>query len=271
VPVVQRPNWVPSAVDLTRPSAARVYDYYLGGAHNFAVDRELARSAMRALPELPLITQANRAFLRRTVRFLTGRGIRQFLDIGSGIPTVGNVHEIAQRADPQARVVYVDNDAVAVAHSRALLGDDPNVTIVHADLRECERLLADPEVNRLLDFEAPIGLLMVAVLHFVPDADDPAAAIAAYREAVAPGSYLVVSHVTKDGDMDPDDRVRELYEQGTIPVFPRDRAGVGEFLAGFEVVDPGVVHVPLWRPDSAEDVGERPERSAAYGAVARRG
>jgi SAM-dependent methyltransferase len=269
--VVERPDWVPSAVDLTRPSAARVYDYYLGGAHNFAVDRELAQSAIRALPELPLITQANRAFLRRAVRFLADRGIRQFLDIGSGIPTVGNVHEIAQRGDPQAHVVYVDNDAVAVAHSRALLGDDPNVTIVHADLREPGRLLADPRVSGLLDLDAPVGLLMVAVLHFVPDEDDPAAAIAAYREAVAPGSYMVVSHVTKDGNMDPDDRVRQLYERGTIPVYPRSRERIGELLAGFELVDPGVVYVPLWRPESAEDVEEHPERSAAYAAVARRG
>jgi SAM-dependent methyltransferase len=267
---VEHPRWVPSSVDLTRPSAARVYDYYLGGAHNFAVDRELAEQVIRELPDLPRITQANRAFLRRSVRFLADQGIRQFLDIGSGIPTVGNVHEIAQRCDPQARVVYVDNDPVAVAHSRALLGNNPGTAIVHADLRDPGRLFADPVVTGLLDLDAPIGLLMVAVLHFVPDVDHPAKLIAEYREELASGSYLVVSHVTDDAGLDPDGRVRTLYQRGSIQVVTRTRREVADFFAGFALVDPGVVYVPLWRPDSAEDVEEPAERSGAYGAVGRR-
>jgi SAM-dependent methyltransferase len=270
VPLVEHPHWVPSSVDLTRPSAARVYDYYLGGAHNFAVDRELAEQVIHVLPDLPRMTQGNRAFLRRSVRFLADRGIRQFLDIGSGIPTVGNVHETAQRAEPQARVVYVDSDPVAVAHSRALLGDDPRTAIVHADLRDPVRVLNDPVVTRLLDLDAPIGLLMVAVLHFVPEGDEAAAAIAAYREALAPGSHLVVSHVTDDAGLDPEGRIRTLYQRGSIPVVSRTRRQVNDFFAGFELVDPGVVYLSLWHPDSAEDVADPPERSGAYGAVGRR-
>ncbi|GDY30455.1 SAM-dependent methyltransferase [Gandjariella thermophila] len=267
---MEHPHWVPSSVDLTRPSAARVYDYYLGGAHNFAVDRELAEQVIRELPELPRMTQANRAFLRRSVRFLMDRGVRQFLDIGSGIPTVGNVHEIAQRVDPHARVVYVDNDPVAVAHSRALLTEQPNTAVVHADLRDPVRLLADPGVTALLDFDAPIGLLMVAVLPFVPDCDRPAAAIAAYREALAPGSYLVLSHATDDAGLDPEGRVKALYRRGSIQVVTRTRQQVTDLLDGFDMVDPGVVYLPLWHPDSAEDVAEHPERSGAYGVVGRR-
>src|SRR5687768_6938834 len=180
-------------VDLTRPSAARVYDYYLGGAHNFAVDRQMAEQAIGLWPDLPLIMQANRAFLRRAVRFCVDAGIRQFLDLGSGIPTAGNVHEVAQSAAPDARVAYVDSDPVAVAYSRTILAENPLTVAVQADLRQPEQVLDHPEVRSLLNFDEPIAVMMVAVLHFVSDSDDPAAIIAGYREVMAPGSFLTIS------------------------------------------------------------------------------
>jgi hypothetical protein len=175
---MHRPSWVPAEVDLSRPSAARVYDYYLGGSHNLEVDRRMAREAISLWPDLPAIMQSNRAFLRRSVRYLAGQGITQFLDIGSGIPTVGNVHEAAQQADPRARVVYVDSDPVAVAHSRAILAGDEHTAVVHADLREPETFLEDPTARATLDLDQPIAVLMVAVLHFVSDEDDPFGAVA---------------------------------------------------------------------------------------------
>ena len=176
---VTLPDWVSSDVDISRPSAARVYDYYLGGSHNFPADREMARQAIAMWPELPRIMQANRAFMRRAVRYLIGQGVSQFLDIGSGIPTVGNVHEVAQAAEPEARVVYVDVDPVAVAHSRAILAGDDRTDVVHADLRDVQGVLKDPRTVRLLDLSRPVGVLMVALLHFVPAAADPAGVLAA--------------------------------------------------------------------------------------------
>src|SRR3712207_4400993 len=179
---MHRPSWVPAEVDLSRPSAARVYDYYLGGSHNLEIDRRMAREAISLWPELPTIMQANRAFLRRAVRYLAERGITQFLNIGSGIPTVGNVHEAAQQAHAGARVVYVDSDPVAVAHSRAILAGDERTAVVHADLREPETILDDPTVRTTLDLDQPVAVLMVAVLHFVSDEDDPFGAVARTRE-----------------------------------------------------------------------------------------
>src|SRR3954452_21918503 len=166
---MHRPSWVPAEVDLSRPSAARVYDYYLGGSHNLEVDRRMAREAISLWPDLPEIMQANRAFLRRAVSYLAGQGITQFLDIGSGIPTVGNVHEVAQRATPAARVVYVDIDPVAVAHSTAILGDNPGAVVIQGDVCQPERILADPQVQRLLDLQQPLVILLMALLHFVAD------------------------------------------------------------------------------------------------------
>lgn len=266
---MERPGWATGDVDLDRPSAARVYDYYLGGSHNFAVDREMAKRAIAMWPELPAIMQANRAFLRRAVRFLVGEGIRQFVDIGSGIPTAGNVHEVAQQAAPDARVVYVDIDPVAVAHSRAILAGDERTTIVQADLREPERLLADPELRRLVDLDQPVGLLMVAVLHFVPDADDPAGVLAHLRQAVAPGSYLVVSHASREGQPDQAGEHEALYARTGTPMTMRSRSQIAELLSGFDLVEPGLVFLPLWRPESPDDVDEHPERFTGFAAVGR--
>ncbi|HEX5494116.1 MAG TPA: SAM-dependent methyltransferase, partial [Mycobacteriales bacterium] len=181
------------------PSTARVYDALLGGSHNFAVDRQMAEAVRAALPGIEAAARANRAFLRRAVRHLLDLGVEQYLDLGSGLPTVGNVHEIVHRHDPDGRVVYVDIDPVAVAHSRAILRDQPSVTAVRADLRDPRSILAHPDVRRLLHPDRPTGVLAVASLHFVPDSDDPAGIIAAYREALAGGGYLVVSHASDDG------------------------------------------------------------------------
>jgi hypothetical protein len=260
-------NTMPSDIDLNRPSAARVYDYYLGGAHNFASDREMAERAIELWPDLPLIMQANRAFLRRAVRFCIASGVNQFLDLGSGIPTVGNVHEVARSVDPDARVVYVDIDPVAVTHSRTILGDDPRTSVLHADLRRPDLLLQRPEVTDLLDFSRPVAVMMVAVLHFVPDADDPAAIIAGYRDAMAPGSFLVVSHATHEGQPQRADEHQQLYQRTATPMSMRSRAELQALLDGFDVVDPGVVYLPLWRPESLDEVDEHPERFTGLAAI----
>ena len=187
---VEQLDWVPLGIDPNVPSMARTYDYLLGGAHNFAVDRKLADAAERIMPRSREIARLNRAFLRRAVLFLVESGIRQFLDIGSGVPTVGNVHEIAQHAAPDARIVYVDKDPVAVAHSELLLHGNEQAAVIHADLRETERILTDPAARRLLDFDEPIGLLTVMMLHFVPDSDNPAGALATYRDVMRSESVV---------------------------------------------------------------------------------
>jgi SAM-dependent methyltransferase len=224
-----------------------MYDYYLGGSHNFAVDREAARQVIAAVPDAPLMAQANRAFLRRVVRYLTETGIRQFLDIGSGIPTAGNVHEIAV----DAKVVYVDLDPVAVAHGREILGGSDRATAIQADVRQPDRILSHPDVRRLLDFDQPVAVMIVAVLHYIADADDPAGLIGRLRDALAPGSYLALSQTCGDG-RGPDERLasEEVYRRADHPLHPRTRAEIGRLFAGFELVEPGVVWVPQWRPDA---------------------
>jgi hypothetical protein len=267
---VGRPAWAPADIDIARPSPARVYDYHLGGSHNFAADRQAAEQITAIMPELPLIMRANRAFLFRAVRFLARAGIRQFLDLGSGIPTVGNVHEIAQRADPSARVVYVDIDPVAVAHSRALLAGNESAAAVRADLRDVSGVLATPEVRRLIDPTRPVGVLMVAVLHFVPDRDDPAGVVAGYRDAVAAGSFLVLSHAAASEDQRAPqgaDEATAAYSRNVMEATLRTRAQVADLLAGFDPVDPGVVYVTQWRP---EDTDEHQPRLAQLAGVGRK-
>ncbi|GAA4737345.1 SAM-dependent methyltransferase [Phytohabitans rumicis] len=263
---MNRPDWAPYGVDLDRPNAARVYDFYLGGAHNFAADRAMAQQALAGWPELPLIMRANRAFLRRAVRFLVRAGVRQFLDLGSGIPTVGNVHEVAHAQDPACRVVYVDIDPVAVAHSRAILDGDARVTAVQADLREPATVLGLAAEQGGLDLAEPVAVLLVAVLHFVPDADAPAKLITAYREATAPGSAIAVCHATADGQGDKAAEHRALYARTPTPMTMRSRAEITGMLAGYELVDPGLVYMTLWRPDD-DEVPDRPESFPGYAAV----
>ncbi|MCW2638309.1 MAG: hypothetical protein JWP76_615 [Dactylosporangium sp.] len=252
---MERPTWAPEDVNVERPSVARVYDYFLGGSHNFAVDREFADEVLRAMPDVPTVAQENRAFLRRAVRYLCGLGIRQFVDLGSGIPTVGNVHEVAQSLDPGAEVVYVDMDPVAYAHSRAILADNPHATVIRADLRQPAEVLADPQLRAHIDVDQPVGLLLVAVLHFVPDDERPADIVAAYGSAVAPGSHIVVSHMSAEGMDDAKDEALNLYQRSSTTVIPRTAQDVTRLLGDFSLVEPGVVRLPQWRPESPDEAG----------------
>lgn len=266
---MDRPEWAPDEVDMTSPSVARVYDYYLGGSHNFEVDRAFADRVLDALPEMAAVAQANRAFLRRAVHHLCAQGIRQFLDLGSGIPTVGNVHEVAATACDDARVLYVDNDPIAVAHSRALLDDAPSTAVLAADLTDPRRVLDDPLTRSHLDLTQPVAVLLVSVLHFVPDEADPAGIIAAYAAATAPGSHVVVSHASDEGGLSGASQAQNLYNRDTSPnrMRMRDTEELTALLAGLELVEPGVVRIPLWRPETP--VGPEAQRYPGLAAVAR--
>ncbi|QUQ67148.1 SAM-dependent methyltransferase [Kutzneria sp. CA-103260] len=262
--------WVPPNVDLTTPSAARAYDALLGGAHNFEVDRAFARKAEKVFPGVAVSCQANRAFLRRVVQFLMRNGVRQFLDIGSGIPTVGNVHEVAQAIDPACRVAYVDNEAVAVAHSDLILQDNDNATIVQADVREPESILEAPEVRRLLDFDQPVAVLMLALLHFVPDSDDPAALVAPYRDALIPGSYLAITHATGDSRPTEMRALEKLYATSSNPAVARTTQWITGLFGDWELVEPGAAYVPEWQPDNHVDLPSHPEHYIFFGGLARK-
>ncbi len=261
---------VPPGVDVDEPSAARTYDYQLGGGHNFAADRELGDQLTRAMPGMRDIARLNRDFLRRAVLYLMSSGVRQFLDLGSGIPTVGNVHEVAHQADEQARVVYVDKEPVAVAHSRQLLDGNERATIVQADMCEPDTVLQAAETRRLLDFDKPVGLLMVAVFHLVPDEQHPGEIVAAYRDRLAAGSYLALSHFTADSRPEEMATVVELSRRMDDQFYPRTRAEVTELFTGFELVEPGVVSTALWRPESPEELGSDAEHSEIYAGVGRK-
>ena len=241
-------SWVPSDVDLSKPNAARVYDYILGGANNFEVDREFAKRLVAMIPDAQAVAQENRGFLRRVVAFLAERGIRQFVDLGSGIPTVGNTHDVAQRIDPGARVVYVDNEPVAVAHSELILQDNENADILREDVRDVSAVLRHPVTRRLIDFDQPVAILMFAVLHFVPDAEDPYRLVARYRDATVPGSCLAISHGTADGRPEMTDVVAQ-YRNTANPVTERNMDEVVRLFSGYELVPPGVVFTREWRPE----------------------
>ncbi|MEU7145800.1 SAM-dependent methyltransferase [Nocardia sp. NPDC046473] len=265
-----RPSWAPEGIDLDRPSASRVYDYFVGGMHNFEIDRMLARQIEEFTPGVGETMRANRDLLRRCVRFLVDAGITQFLDIGSGIPTVGNVHEVAQAVNPAARVVYVDIDPVAVAHSQAILDGNPAAVVVQADIGQPDTILADPQVAQLLDFDQPVAVLLLGVLHFVADDADPAGCVARLRDAIAPGSYLAITHATADGQPAEVLEAQKLSGRTSTEIVLRAKPEIAEFFAGWTLLDPGLVHLPLWRPDNPSDVGDNPERSGAYGGVARK-
>jgi SAM-dependent methyltransferase len=254
--MVERPAWAPQGIDLSVPSVSRIYDYYLGGSHNFEADRDAGRRAMQAFPGLPKIMQANRAFMRRAVRYAVDQGVTQFLDIGSGIPTFGNVHEVAQAARPGAAVVYVDHDPVAVAHSRAVLEGNDRADIVSADLRSPRDILDSEPARRLLDLSRPVALLLIAVLHFLEDSDEPRKAVAELRDTLAPGSLLILTHASTDGGPrkpEEGDKVEGVYRNIGSPLIMRPRTEVERFFDGFEPVEPGVVAMPLWRPDGTDD------------------
>ncbi|MER7111007.1 SAM-dependent methyltransferase [Streptomyces sp. NPDC000229] len=269
---MERPAWAPPGIDISVPSVSRIYDYYLGGSHNFEVDREAARKAMEFMPGLPKIMQANRAFMRRAVRYAVSEGVTQFLDIGSGIPTFGNVHEVAQGADPDARVLYVDHDPVAVAHSKAVLEGNAGAAVLAGDLRKPQDILTAPETGALLDLDRPVALLLVAVLHFVQDADDPDRALAELRGALAPGSLLILTHASYEGVPVPQERAGgavKVYKDIRNPLIMRSREEVARFFEGFDMVEPGLVQMPHWRPENPVDQ-EDPYAFSGFAGVGRK-
>ncbi|MBA8826389.1 precorrin-6B methylase 2 [Saccharopolyspora lacisalsi] len=260
-----REQWVPADVDVGTPSAARLYDYYLGGGYNFAADRELAQRIFEVFPQMPHLARANRNFLRRAVTYLAEQGVDQFLDIGCGLPSGGAVHEIAGRHNPRSRVVYVDNEPVAVAHSELMLDGLDTATVVQADLTEPDAIFRSPAVRELLDPSRPMAVLLVAVMHFVGDEQDPSGILRAYREWMPAGSSLVFSHVS--GDTLPDvTRAAELYRNSQNPAYLRGYDEIAAMLDGFTLVDPGLVFVPAWRPDEPGDA-DGAEQCSFYGAV----
>lgn len=265
--MVTPPDWAPPGINTSKASTARMYDYMLGGQHNFAVDREAVARVEEVDPDIRRLARANREFLQRAVQFLAEEaGVRQFLDLGSGIPTAGNVHEVA----PQANVVYVDNDEVAGAHSRMILRDVPRATIVSADLRDPRGILEHPETTRLLDLDQPVALLLCTILHFVVDQDAPQAIVANLREAMAPGSYLALSHATTDIQGDRAKGVEQLYTRdSTNAAQTRSREEITRFFGDGEFVEPGLSYLTRWRPEPDTTGSDDPERYWFYAGVAR--
>lgn len=251
------PSWAPEGIDWRKPSVARVYDVHLGGAHNFAVDREVAAELARVMPDLPGLFRANRSFLRRAVEFLVDAGITQFLDLGSGIPTAGNVHEVAQAKNPDCRVAYVDIDPVAVAHSRRILADNPHADALRGDLREPDEILAHPVVGELLDFSRPVAVLLVAALNFVSDDARPGEIIGRYLDRVPAGSYLGLSHPTHGTVAARQSQdAAALYRRNVDNIFIRNREQIEGWLTGLELVEPGLVYINAWRPEVLQDARE---------------
>ena len=240
---------VPDGVDAAIPSVARIYDYLLGGKDNFAADREAADVFIRLVPEVRQLARDNRDFMVRAVRFLAESGVEQFIDLGTGLPTSPNVHEVARTVRPGARVVYVDHDPVVLAHSRALLVTDDGVVAIKADLREPADVLADPALTRVIDFSQPVAVLMLAVLHFISDEENPGQIVAGFRGPLAPGSYLVISTGAAEGSEDRAEHVRALYRNAGTPIVGRSREQITEFFAGCELQEPGLVQLAEWRPD----------------------
>jgi SAM-dependent methyltransferase len=269
--VISDLSWVPPDVDTTVPNPARVYDYWLDGDHNFQADRELAETILRIMPGVRDAARLNRAFLRRAALFMVESGVRQFLDIGSGIPTVGNLHEIVQQADPECRVVYVDREPVAVAHSRLLLRGDDRCAVIRADLRDVNDIFEHEKVRELLDTDRPIGLFMLLLLHFVPDSWDPAGILARYRRRLAPGSFLALSHAAGDAESAGLSEAVEAYKSTQNQPYPRTHDQVLRFFDGFELVEPGLVGCAMWNPQGAGDMSDDPEiNSLAYAGVGRK-
>jgi S-adenosyl methyltransferase len=263
----------PAFLNPSVPNVARIYDYLLGGKDNFAADREAAEQLITVIPDVLIAARQNREFLRRAVGFLAGEaGIRQFIDIGTGLPTQGNVHEVAHEAAPSARVVYVDHDPVVVSHARALLvpharallaNHAPNVAAVSGDLRRPEQILTDPDLRALISLGEPVAVLLVAVVHFIGDDDNPSKVLDTLMSAMPPGSYLVLSHITPDEvSADASRKAQAVYADATARAYPRTLAEVTQLFDGLELIEPGVVDVAAWHAEP------RPGRTLMYGGVA---
>ncbi|SOF03167.1 S-adenosyl methyltransferase [Streptomyces sp. OV198] len=253
-------------IDTSRPHPARIYNYLLGGTANYEVDQQAGDRLASAAPEVRIGVRANRAFLQRAVRYVVSSGVRQILDVGTGLPTAPNVHETAQEVAPDVRVAYVDNDPIVKAHGDALLSRSGATSIVLADLRDPGAIIDHPHVRRVIDFDEPVALLLVAILHFITEAEKPDQAVAALRDALPVGSFLVLSHAT--GDFADRSEAQSVYNSATATMNLRTHAEVERFFDGFELVEPGLAQVPFWRPDTPP-----PARSGEigfYGGVARK-
>ncbi|MFI7544314.1 SAM-dependent methyltransferase [Actinoplanes sp. NPDC049599] len=260
---------VPEGIDATVPNAARMYDYYLGGKDNYAADRAAAEAVLKVAPEMREAARSGRALIKRVVEHLVrDRGIRQFLDLGSGLPAAENVHQIARAIDPSVRVVYVDYDNVVCIHGRALLCDPNHAIMLRHDVREPETVLGDPELRGLLDLDQPVAVLMMFLLHLIPDADKPQDMVAAYREALAPGSFLAISHAANDARPEYMARISAIYQRANAPFTPRPRAEIEAFLGDFELEPPGLVNV--WPYEQAPPEMNPDLSRTGYGAVGRK-
>ncbi|RZQ65775.1 SAM-dependent methyltransferase [Amycolatopsis suaedae] len=278
----QDPDFVPEGVDLEHPNPARIYDWFLGGTANWAIDREFGARAVAAFPGVRVLAKVGREFLGRGVQYLAEQGVNQFLDLGSGVPTVGNVHEIADEVNPGSRCVYVDIEPVAVAHSKVLLereGDPKRHAVIQGDLRDPETIWRRALDTGVLDPSQPIGLIVVGVLYFVGPEDNPHAIIGHYRDLLPSGSYFLCSHLTVDDEPteegDRREEVRQQYRQHSTELHMRDRAEFTRFFDGWELVDPGVVWIPQWRPDlrpspATREFAGNPSSSSGYAGLGRK-
>jgi hypothetical protein len=256
------------AIDPNRPSPARIYDFWIGGAHNFAADRAVADRALQLMPELPAICRENRAFLTRAVRFAAGRGVHQFLDLGSGIPAPGDVRDAVRTVRADARIGLVDREPTAVLHAAALTRDDPDAVAINEDLLNSASVLADPALRKVINFAEPVCFVLGAVLHFLPETPELTAALRDYREIAAPGSVLVVSHGTASSRPEQLDRIADLYRRTNTPLIMRDRAGLAAFFDGWDLVWPGIVYATEWQPDPGAPPAADPAATVTLAGVA---
>lgn len=256
-------------IDTSKPNVARAYDYYLGGGTNFTADREFAKRILEGLPEARTMAIANRQFQGRAVRLLAEQGVRQFLDLGAGIPTVNPTHEAAREVQPDAKVVYVDSEAVAVTHGQLQLAQDPGCRVVQAELQDVDKVLA--EAGQLLDFTEPVAVMLLAIMHFVPDTDDPKAIIGRYASACPGGSYLILSHGTGDGSLNEQVTAAagDYTSSANYSAHLRSKEAIRDLVEPYELLEPGIVWTPQWRPDAPVDTAEA-ERTFSYGAVGRK-
>lgn len=263
--------WAPGENGPDQPSTARVRDYWLGGTHHNDADHVLAEQIVVCAPHLPYGVRIHRAFLRRVTTWLAHAGVRQFIDLGSGTPTVGNVHETAQEIDPECRVIYTDIDPVVVAEGRDLLIGNENTAYLNADLRAPEQVFDSPEFKSLIDLGEPTAVLLVDVLHFVAEQDDPQALVRAYTAPMCDGSYLAVSHMGADAGITDAMQMFSRMYGGSLPKMTfRGTAEMIRFAAGMELVDPGIVPVPMWKPDSAPDIDRNPDHFHDMAFLARK-
>ncbi|MBW8485581.1 SAM-dependent methyltransferase [Actinomadura parmotrematis] len=267
------PEAAPPGVDPSTPTFARVYDYFLGGKDNFAADREVADMVMQLVPEAPVVAQGNRVAIGRAVTWLAAEaGITQFLDIGSGLPTSSNVHQYARDAAEDARVVYVDNDPIVLAHGRALLTETGVAAFIQGDLYEPEKIFDDPALNRLIDPARPLGVVLAAIIHHVPDDRDPAGVVARLVERLAPGSYVMLTHLHDAGNDPRVEEAKQILQSGLGGSYFRPAAEIEGFLtgAGLTVLEPGAAHVTEWRPDGPRGPLEHPLHTQMVAVLGRK-